>query len=51
MAAVISSTPIAAMMPLGTLRSGSLASSAASGTPSMARKNQIANGTAAQIPR
>jgi hypothetical protein len=34
--------PIAAMIPLGTLRSGSLASSAASGTPSTARKNQIA---------
>ena len=31
-------------------RAGSRVSSAASGTPSMARKNQIANGKAAQMP-
>lgn len=49
-APVTSRTSIAATIPRGTLRSGSRASSAASGTPSRARKNQIANGTADQIP-
>lgn len=38
------------MIPRGTSRSGSVASSAASGTPSMARKNQMANGSAAHTP-
>ena len=50
-APVTSSSSIATMMPFGTFFSGSLASSAASGTPSTARKNQIANGMAAQMPR
>lgn len=49
-APVTSSTSMDTMMPLGTFFSGSVASSAASGTPSTARKNQIANGTAAQMP-
>ena len=48
---VMISTVIAAMMPRGTLRSGLAVSSAASGTPSTARKNQMANGMAAQMPR
>jgi len=39
-----------AMSPLGTSVDGSRVSSAASGTPSIARKNQIANGNAAQTP-
>ena len=39
-----------AMSPLGISVDGSRVSSAASGTPSIARKNQIANGNAAQIP-
>ena len=39
-----------AMSPLGMSVEGSLVSSAASGTPSIARKNQIANGNAAQMP-
>ncbi len=39
-----------AMSPLGMSVAGSLVSSAASGTPSIARKNQIANGKAAQMP-
>ena len=38
------------MSPFGTSVDGSWVSSAASGTPSMARKNQIANGKAAQMP-
>ena len=46
-----SSTAIAAMMPRGTFRSASAVSSAASGTPSTARKNQIAKGIADQMPR
>ena len=41
---------IAAMSPRGMSRLGSRVSSAASGTPSTARKNQIANGNAAQTP-
>ena len=41
---------IAAISPRGMSRFGSRVSSAASGTPSTARKNQIANGNAAQIP-
>ena len=44
------SRPIAAMIPRGIDRAGSLASSAASGTLSTARKNQMANGKAAQMP-
>ena len=36
--------------PRGMSRLGSRVSSAASGTPSIARKNQIANGNAAQMP-
>ena len=40
-AANTSRTPIAAMMPRGMSRFGSLVSSAASGTPSTARKNQM----------
>ena len=36
--------------PLGTSRRGSIDSSAASGTSSMARKNQIANGKDLKIP-
>lgn len=43
-------TAIAATMPLGMERAGSLASSAASGTHSTARKNQIAKGNAAHTP-
>ena len=39
-----------AMSPLGMSVDGSLVSSAARGTPSIARKNQIANGNAAQTP-
>ena len=39
-----------AIRPRGMSRLGSSVSSAASGTPSMARKNQIANGNAAQMP-
>ena len=50
MAAKQSSVTIAAMMPRGMERAGSLVSSAASGTPSTARKNQIAYGSAAQMP-
>ena len=38
------------MIPRGTARTGSRASSAASGTPSTARKNQIANGKLAHTP-
>ena len=41
---------IAAISPRGMSRLGSRVSSAASGTPSTARKNQIANGNAAQMP-
>ena len=41
-AAKPSRVSIAAMMPRGIERAGSLVSSAASGTPSTARKNQIA---------
>ena len=41
---------MAAMRPRGRSRVGSRVSSAASGTPSTARKNQIAKGKAAQIP-
>jgi hypothetical protein len=41
------SRPIAAMIPRGMLRAGSLAASAASGTLSTARKNQMAKGKAA----
>jgi hypothetical protein len=44
------STPIAATMPRGMDRAGSRASSAASGTLSTARKNQIAKGNAAHTP-
>ncbi|SKT85288.1 Uncharacterised protein [Mycobacteroides abscessus subsp. abscessus] len=50
-AQVTNSTAIAAMIPRGTLRSGWAVSSAANGTPSTARKNQMANGMAAQMPR
>ena len=49
-AAKQSSTIMPAMMPRGRSRLGSEDSSAASGTPSIARKNQIAYGKAAQIP-
>ena len=41
---------IATTIAFGTDRAGSFASSAAIGTPSMARKNHMANGIAAQIP-
>ncbi len=41
---------IATMIPRGIDLAGSAVSSAASGTPSTARKNQIANGRAAQTP-
>ena len=51
MTQVTNSTAMPAMMPRGTLRSGLAVSSAASGTPSIARKNQMANGMAAQMPR
>ena len=49
-AAKTSSTPMPAIRPRGMSRFGSRVSSAASGTPSMARKNQIAYGNAAQMP-
>src|SRR5680860_720101 len=49
-AANASSVSMAAMMPFGIERAGSLVSSAASGTPSTARKNQMAYGSAAQMP-
>src|SRR5918999_3803503 len=49
-AANTSSTPMPAIRPRGMSRFGSRVSSAASGTPSMARKNQIAYGKAAQMP-
>ena len=49
-AANTSSTAMPAIRPRGRSRLGSLVSSAASGTPSMARKNQIAYGNAAQMP-
>ncbi|MNC83405.1 hypothetical protein D3C75_1373290 [compost metagenome] len=42
---------IAPINPRGSDFAGSFASSAAKGTPSTARKNQIAKGTAAQIPK
>ena len=41
---------MAARIPRGIALAGSRASSAASGTLSTARKNQIANGNAAQMP-
>ena len=41
---------MAAISPRGMSFFGSRVSSAASGTPSTARKNQIANGKAAQMP-
>ena len=41
---------MAAIRPRGMSFFGSRVSSAASGTPSTARKNQIANGKAAQMP-
>ena len=44
------SRPIAARIPRGMAVAGSRASSAASGTLSTARKNQMANGNAAQTP-
>src|ERR671916_2454811 len=49
-AAKTSSAAMPAMRPLGMSVEGSLVSSAASGTPSIARKNQIAYGSAAQMP-
>ncbi len=49
-AANTSRTPMPAIRPFGMSRLGSRVSSAASGTPSMARKNQIAYGNAAQMP-
>src|ERR687895_2377792 len=49
-AANTSSTPMPAIRPFGMSRLGSRVSSAASGTPSIARKNQIAYGNAAQMP-
>ncbi len=42
---------IAPIKPRGRDLAGSFASSAANGTPSTARKNQIAKGTAAQMPK
>ena len=48
--AAISSVCIASTEPLGTSRRGSIDSSAASGTSSIARKNQIANGSDLKIP-
>jgi hypothetical protein len=45
-----SSSSMATMMPRGMSRFGSLDSSAASGTPSMARKNQMPNTRAASTP-
>jgi len=49
-AANTSSTAMPAIRPRGMSRLGLSVSSAASGTPSIARKNQIANGNAAQMP-
>ncbi len=48
--AAISNVCIAKIDPLGTSRRGSIDSSAASGTSSIARKNQIANGRDLKIP-
>ena len=48
--AAISSVCIASTDPLGTSRWGSIDSSAARGTSSIARKNQIANGRDLKIP-
>ena len=46
----IKSVPIAQTDPFGTSRRGSIDSSAARGTSSIARKNQIANGKDLKIP-
>ena len=48
--AAISSVCIASVAPRGTSRFGSIDSSAASGTSSIARKNQMANGRDLKIP-
>ena len=48
--AAISRVCIASTEPFGTSRRGSIDSSAASGTSSIARKNQIANGSDLKIP-
>ena len=48
--AAISSVCCARIEPLGTSRRGSIDSSAASGTSSIARKNQIANGRDLKMP-
>ncbi|SHY09644.1 Uncharacterised protein [Mycobacteroides abscessus subsp. abscessus] len=47
----MTSTSIAIRIPRGMFLAGSRASSAASGTPSIARNSQMANGTAAQMPK
>ena len=48
--AAINKVCIARSEPLGTSRRGSIDSSAASGTSSIARKNQTANGSALKMP-